>query len=251
VIVGAEVKCWGEGWIWRTWRSGETGTDSLGQFTQIPVERDKVFACQATKGSQKSAIYTFGPFTGNSVNNVGDIVIDGGSTANIQMILTWGATPWDLDSHMTVPTTTGISTRGHVAYYAKGSAVVYPYCWLDVDDTTQYGPEVTTVTRKLPGVYRFAIHNYSGQSSGPIESSSAKVEGFISGNYYVWTVPTSNPGNKNVWRVCDLTIDASGNVTVSTLNDFASSGDTDCYSPVGATGVPSVTELQALDKIKK
>jgi hypothetical protein len=250
-IVGAEVKCWGEGWTYRRWRSGETGTDSLGRFIEIAVETGKPFYLQATKGSQKSRIYSFGSYAANTITDVGDIVIEGGSTANIQMILTWGANPSDLDSHMTVPTTTGITTRGHVYYLAKGSASAYPYCWLDVDDTSSYGPEVTTVTRKLPGTYRFCIHNYSGQSSGPIESSSAKVEGFISGNYYVWNVPTTNSGNKNVWRVCDLVIDSAGNVTVQTLNDFADSSDTDGYNPVGALGVPSVTELQSLDKAKK
>jgi len=251
VIVGAEVRCWGEGWVWRNWRSGETGTDSLGRFIEIPVERDKTFSVQATKGSQKSIIYTKGAYGGNTINDVGDIVIEGGSTANIQMILTWGAVPSDLDSHMTVPTTTGITTRGHVYFSAKGSASAYPYCWLDVDDTSSYGPEVTTVTRKLPGTYRFAIHNWSGQSGGPIEASSAKVEGFISGNYYVWNVPTTNSGNKNVWRVCDLVIDSAGTVTVQTLNDFASSSDTDGYNPAGALGVLSVIELQSLDKAKK
>jgi len=255
VISGAEVKCWGEGWVWRTWRSGETGTDSLGRFIDIPVERDKYFFCQAIKGSQRSRVYTFGQYAGNSHTDVGDIVIEGGSTANIQFILTWGQYPSDLDSHLTVPTTTGITTRGHVYYPAsnRGSATTYPYAWLDIDDTSSYGPEVITITRKLPGTYRYCIHNYSGQSGGPIESSSAKIEAFISGQYYVWTVPTSNPSNYNVWQVCDLVIDSSGNVTVNPLNTFAqasSSYDPVPFNPAGAIGIPSITEIRVKDTKK-
>lgn len=251
VISGAEVKCWGQGWVWRTWRSGETGTDSLGRFIDIPVERDKFFFCQAIKGSQRSRVYTFGQYAGNSHTDVGDIVIEGGSTANIQFILTWGEKPSDLDSHLTVPTTTGITTRGHVYFSSKGSPTDYPYAWLDVDDTSSYGPEVVTVTRKLQGTYRYCIHNWSGQSSWPIEQSEATISGIIGGNYYTWSVPTSNPGNKNVWRVCDLTIDGSGNVSVSTLNDFANSSDTDAYNPAGVIGAPTQGMLLEILNAKK
>ena len=126
---------------------------------------------------------------------------------------------------------------------------------LDVDDTSSYGPEVTTITTKLAGTYRFCVFNFSGQSSHPIESSSAVVGAIIGGNYYQWTVPTSNPNNYSTWRVCDITVDASGNVSVSTLNDFANGSktatDPGVFNPSGSTGLPdSMGKLSVMD-VKK
>lgn len=245
-VQGAEVNCWGNGWRYARWRSGETGTNSLGRFVEIPVETGVVFQCQATKGSQQSQLYSFGPFAANTVNDVGDLVIAGGSTANIQFILTWGQYPTDLDSHLTIPSTTSHPTRGHVYYASQGSPSSYPYAWLDVDDVTSYGPEVTTVTSKLTGTYRFCIHNFSGQSSHKMESSGARIEAMIDSQYYVWNIPTSNPSDYNVWQVCDVVIDSSGNVSVTSLNTFASTTGGDPYDPPGASGLPTPAQVQEI-----
>jgi len=240
VIEGAQINCWNKGWRYSRWKSGESGTNAQGQFVEIPVEPGVAFQLQAVKDSQNSAYYSFGPFTANSINDLGDIVIPGGSSANIQIILTWGKDPEDLDTHLTTPSCTPeSSSRGHIYYQSKGNASAFPYAWLDVDDISSYGPEITSVTRKLKGVYRYCVHNFSGQSSYPLESSRAKVEAFINGAYYSWTVPTTNPNSaiNNVWQVFDLTIDASGKTSLSTLNVFSTTNNqNDPYNPAGAAG---------------
>ncbi len=62
------------------------------------------------------------------------------TSGNIRIVLTWGATPSDLDSHLVGPTSG--DSKFHV-YYANdvyGSEVD-----LDVDDTSSYGPETITI----------------------------------------------------------------------------------------------------------
>ncbi len=140
-----------------------------------------------------------------------------------QITLSWGASPRDLDSHLTGPTPGAASTRFHVYYASRGDLGQAPYANLDTDDTSSYGPEVVTLSRVTAGRYRYAVHNYSGQSSGPIERSQATVSLIVPRGGIVrrFDVPTTNPQSQNVWRVFDLVVDGAGAVTVETLNDFA------------------------------
>jgi len=243
-ISNAQVKFWTNGWSRIGW------TDTNGDFT-IAVQPSKTVYAQAIKGSQKSVSYSFSSGAAGTTTAVGSLVINGGSTANIQFVLTWGANPTDLDSHLTVPSVEGQASRGHVYYNAKGSAAAFPFAWLDTDDVTSYGPEITTVTRKKTGTYRFCIHNYSGQSSYKMENSSATVEAIVGGSYYRWNIPTSNPNNYNVWQVCDLVVDSAGGVTVTPLNTYAdTSATTDPYKLTGSS-VKAAALMQEIEKHKK
>jgi hypothetical protein len=134
------------------------------------------------------------------------------------VILRWGERPTDLDSHMTIPTTPG---RSHVYYRTKGSLTASPWVALDTDDVTSFGPEIVTVTRALPGLYRYTIHNFSTNAQHPIEQSGATVTLVLRDQATrTFTVPTANPGGGNYWAVFDLTFDGAGNPTVTAINQF-------------------------------
>jgi len=67
----------------------------------------------------------------------------------------------------------------------------WPWAVLDTDDTTSFGPEITTLALCLAGTYRYTVHNYSG--SPGIETSQAK--GYLTlpdGSSQTVDVPTSN-----------------------------------------------------------
>ncbi len=136
-----------------------------------------------------------------------------------QAVLVWGPEPSDLDSHMTGPSATG---RFHTYYGARGSETAEPYCALDTDDTTAFGPEVITLHRPMSGVFRYAIHNYSGQASHPIESSGARVVLIVPGlgQILAFDPPASNAGNGNVWRVFDLHAEGNRIVSIVPINDY-------------------------------
>ncbi len=91
----------------------------------------------------------------------------------LTIVLEWGSAPRDLDSHLTGPSG---SSRFHIYYGNK----TYGNNQLDRDDRDGYGPETTTVDTTTAGVYRFSVHNYSGQSDG-IQNSGATVKVYSNG----------------------------------------------------------------------
>ncbi|MCA8943077.1 MAG: carboxypeptidase regulatory-like domain-containing protein [Planctomycetes bacterium] len=133
------------------------------------------------------------------------------------IVLQWGERPSDLDAHLTIPT----ELRSHVFFAARGALGSSPFAQLDTDDVTSFGPEIITVSQMLPGVYRYTVHNFSGNGSHPISDSGATITLVLLGQpTRVYTVPTENPSNGNYWAVFDLTVDGSGNVTVTDINQF-------------------------------
>lgn len=113
-----------------------------------------------------------------------------------RIVLTWGSTPSDLDSHL----------RGsdfHIFYSAKTASA--SDAQLDVDDTSSYGPETVTFTAEANRGYCYYIHDYSNKGSSAntaLASSGAKVE-IYNGDSLIAT--RSVPGGTGVyWHVFDL-----------------------------------------------
>jgi hypothetical protein len=85
---------------------------------------------------------------------------------DLRVVLTWGASPSDLDSHLCGPTRSG-ADRFHVYFsslsYSENGHV---HSFLDHDDVSSYGPETTTVYDINPsGRYSFYVHDYSNGGS--------------------------------------------------------------------------------------
>lgn len=212
-IAGVRVTADGVDYTGQSYRT--TGSD--GTFN-IGVRYNSTVIVKANKGgitSSPRTVYT--PATVGGSTDIGDIVL---APPQVTITLTWGASPSDLDSHLMIPVSGG-NTAGHVYYSYKGSASSYPYSNLDTDDTSSYGPEVVTIFRKLEGTYTYFVHNYSGESAGPLTQSQAKVQLIVGGNLYNFNVPTSgNSDNLNSWHVFDLVVNGSGGVSVQSVNQF-------------------------------
>jgi len=126
-----------------------------------------------------------------------------GAADELRVVLTWGASPADIDSHLTGPTTDG--GRFHVYYAALGALDVSPFAALDIDDRSGYGPETVTIIRQLSGTYRYSVHDYSNRgatSSTALASSGARVDVYR-GNTLLrrFFVPG---GGGTLWTVFDL-----------------------------------------------
>ena len=116
------------------------------------------------------------------------------ATDSLRIVLTWGATPRDLDSHLDIDLADG--TSGHTWYsdknYTKNGDLMAD---LDLDDTTSYGPETTTVYEREQGVYTFYVHDYTNRNSNnstALATSGAKVEVYLGNSVtaaYVFYVP--------------------------------------------------------------
>jgi len=145
-----------------------------------------------------------------------DSVIGGGEYGGLRFVLTWGASPSDLDSHLWTPP---ISGQNHHIYFANRNSYsvdVWPYADLDVDDTSSYGPETVTIAQLFPGTYRYSVYNYSG--SPAIGTSGAKVAVFNSlGLIGEYRIATSGSGRW--WHVFEID-GATGSLRlINTIND--------------------------------
>lgn len=191
-------------------KTGKTTSDGSYSFT-LPIGNYSVYA-------EKSGF----------VSGVVNIIVQEGTTGSqngtitpelpegqYRIVLTWGANPSDLDSHITGQTSSGASF--HV-YYSNmnaydGDALVAN---LDVDDTTSYGPETITLTPTTTGTYKYYVYRYSG--SGSISTSGAQVK-LYKGNTHIGTfnAPTDQ-GTGDYWTVFEIT-----NGTIRTINKMGSS----------------------------
>ncbi|WP_432754884.1 tetratricopeptide repeat protein [Pseudomonas sp. WMBT8] len=115
----------------------------------------------------------------------------------LRVVLTWGRSPSDLDSHMIFP--------GNNIYFNSKTGTDAE---LDVDDTDSYGPETITLQKKHYGEsYVYAVHDFSNRTdtgSTALSESQAKVFVYM-GQSLVRTyyVPTNRTGN--LWTVFRMT----------------------------------------------
>lgn len=126
---------------------------------------------------------------------------------SFRVVLSWGETPYDLDSHFTGPTESS-SERFHIFFVNKDYSEGERSASLDVDDIDSYGPEtVTTTNFKADGTYVYAVHNFSDRNATNgntnLSNSNATVRVY-SGNGLVaeFNVPLDKEGN--VWRVFEI-----------------------------------------------
>jgi tetratricopeptide (TPR) repeat protein len=115
----------------------------------------------------------------------------------IRVVLTWGATPSDLDSHFTFP--------GNHIYFENQQG---NDANLDVDDTTSYGPETITLEKKHLGEsYVYAVHDFSNSEdsgSSQLSNSQAKVFVYVGSSLVrTYYVPVNRVGN--LWTVFRIT----------------------------------------------
>jgi|GEM_PF-2775206 len=149
-------------------------------------------------------------------------VVEQVSDYDYKFILTWNEYPTDLDSHLYTPEIDGMAH--HVFYANRGSDAMAPYAWLDVDDTSSWGPEATTIEQLYPGNYTFAVYDWSG--NGLLSTSGAHVEVFAGrtrvGGY---DVPATGGDGPNWWWTVGTVNGTTGAFTlVNTLNEGGPAG---------------------------
>lgn len=72
-----------------------------------------------------------------------------------RVVLSWGLSPKDLDSHLT-------KAGGFHVYFSNKSA---QNATLDHDDTTSYGPETITFIPDAEGTYTYYVHDYTNRDT--------------------------------------------------------------------------------------
>lgn len=120
----------------------------------------------------------------------------------VRIVLTWGDTPADLDSHLIVD---GLDEyeEPYRIFHVFWREKVYEdegirYIRLDVDDRDGYGPETTSIYFPVDGAtYYFFVHDYSNSASSysnGLAMSGAQVKVYVAGREepYVFNVPNTD-----------------------------------------------------------
>jgi hypothetical protein len=123
----------------------------------------------------------------------------------IRIVLEWGATPRDLDSHLTGPIPNS-SSRFHIFYGFKNYYFDNElYSNLDYDDVSSYGPETITINVQTSGTYRYSVHDYTNRyssNSNALALSSAKVKVYQGANLLnTFNVPNTDG---TLWTVFEI-----------------------------------------------
>nr|WP_255496825.1 MULTISPECIES: tandem-95 repeat protein [unclassified Mycolicibacterium] len=144
--------------------------------------------------------------------------------AQVRIVLRWGQTPSDLDSHLTGPAVTQDGSRFHTwyggkTYYSADSLVAD----LDYDDTTSYGPEATTIRIPTAGDYYFYVHDYSNRGSSEstaLATSGVTVQVYTNDAQVHAAYIGDGVSGGTYWMVFKLTVSASGNVQITPINSY-------------------------------
>lgn len=142
---------------------------------------------------------------------------------NLRIVLTWGATPRDLDSHLL----STLNSNYHTYYSAKNhyeNSVLVAN--LDLDDTTSYGPETTTIYKLVGGEqFSYYVHDFTNRkssSSTEMSNSGAKVVVYSGSTVVaVYYVPIGYAGN--LWHVFDYDPSTKTITPVNTVSSIPSS----------------------------
>jgi len=127
--------------------------------------------------------------------------------SSLRAVLTWGETPYDLDSHLIGPKPD--DRKFHLCFYRKKTYYKNEiYNTLDVDDTHSFGPETVTINKLVDGTYDYYVRDYTNgyvTSSPQLSVSEAMVQVYDNnGMLKTFKVPLDQKGT--VWHVFKLIV---------------------------------------------
>ncbi|WP_182011366.1 DUF5011 domain-containing protein [Vibrio sp. B1FLJ16] len=232
----AEVRTQGINYLGTAWQT----TNEQGLFT-IPAKMNSgvLLSVKTNAGlSRTTSIYTTEEDT-----TLGNCITLEPSAAVVK--LTWGQHPSDLDTQFFGPSSES-GEESFLVYFANQTEIFEgtgSEIWLDVDDTSSFGPEITTITSfPFAGRYSYAVKHFSGISD--IAASPAHVELNYSGQRAVFLPPAGDA--TDCWAVFDFVVDETGNVTVETVGEWK----TDSYCNADEYGVEALAPQRAAPQVE-
>ncbi|WP_224963171.1 carboxypeptidase regulatory-like domain-containing protein [Geomonas subterranea] len=222
--------------------SGSTNSAGFYSFTGVPAGNYTAEVSGSGFTTTHFTVTSIGGVTLANQNYSLTPILPAGQT---RIVLTWGATPSDLDSHLTGPDG---AARFHIYFgdksYYSGAGVAAD---LDLDDTTSYGPETTTIYQQSAGTYRFSVHDFTNGgalNSTALANSTATVTVYRGSSVIaIFNVPT---GVGNLWTVFELNGDTV--IPVNTLTNVA--GSDAVLKPV-IGGLPARTDATLLRNLPR
>lgn len=180
-------------------------TNDAGEYTieNLPAGN---YTAEASKAGYANSFFTVYCLGNETVSDQNGTITPELAENEIRIILTWGQTPSDLDSHLYGPVPES-SNRFHTWYSNKNFYHADSlYANLDLDDTSSYGPETTTIYTQTDGVYTFSVHDYSNRNSSnsvAMSNSGAQVRVYFGSTLTnTFSVPANTGGT--LWTVFQI-----------------------------------------------
>lgn len=203
-IMGAKVKVFSG---YSTFGDYEEGTtDSTGKVT-INIKDSGMYTVEVSKDGYITEKFEV-QIMSNLVETQKTFHISPVMSGNvIRFVLSWGASPSDLDCHLTGTAGDGSDVNVCFANMSQTSSSGQTIAELDVDDTNSFGPETVTLY-DTTGSYEFFIDDYT--NSGTISSSGATVKIYVGSTLYATVMVPA--GVDDLWHVCTVN---NGVITVT------------------------------------
>lgn len=199
-----------------------TNQDGTFNFESVPSNNYTVISTQEGYITTTNNIQLISTTNGNVITH--DYTLPPYSE-DTRVVLTWGTTPYDLDSHFVKMVNS--SQMWHIYY--SDQTTISNEANLDVDDTSSYGPETITIsTLENNATYKYYVHNYSDSESvqsSTLSNSGAQVKIYRNNQEFTYNVPNL-PGT--VWKVFEI---SNGEVIpcVGTCMSYASSSSSSVF----------------------
>ena len=177
-------------------------TDIEGKF-RVELEPGN-YTVEAIVEGYQSNFFTVTVIGGNTIYDQNGSLTPILEEGEVRIVLTWGEYPKDLDSHLTGPNANYPGEQFHVYYSEKSTwddELDEVAANLDLDDTTSYGPETTTIYLPQDGVYVYTVHDFTNRnadSSTALARSEAVVTIYTSEGTYRLNVPNREG---TAWKV--------------------------------------------------
>lgn len=223
----------------------ETVTDSSGHYSLSDTLQTGHYTLHIMLDGYIDNFVTVLVLGGQLRSNQNAVITRSIPEGETRIVLTWGAQPSDLDSHLTGPIADNSDSRFHIYFINKGTASASPFTTLDIDDTSSYGPETITISSQFVGTYRYYVHNFSSRintSGTSLSDSGAKVTVYQgAAQPRVFNVPS---GTGTSWKVFSL----SGSV-ITPVNGLSNNTTYSVAAVASSTG-RSVEVQDEIDMIE-
>ncbi|AYV19805.1 tandem-95 repeat protein [Vibrio mediterranei] len=222
-VVGAEVTLSDD-----VGNSTTAVTNSQGQYTVT----GNVFEQGSVTIEQEGAITnTFlvpaGETTDSGVISLSEVL----EATDMRIVVTWGATPRDMDNHLWLYDTDTGAELDHIYYRDMNHQLGDGMVQQDVDDTNGHGPETITIPNYQDANMHYSVHNYSNRSWDVDGVENVQVQVFV-GDTLVQTFAPELPENisGDHWHVFDIVdgivvpsqeVGSQNNFTLPTSEDAA------------------------------
>ncbi len=171
---------------------GNSISDEFGKYSFYGTA-DGIYTIETTKTGYIDYSDSININAGNRFRNI--ILSPESEIIDYRIVLEWGQTPLDLDSHLK-------KANNNISFNNIGNKMTAPFAFLDIDDVNGFGPETITIYKLNNDSCKFYVQNFS--MIPDIKNSNAVIT-LYSGSGFLRRYKLPDSGTGLYWYVFDIT----------------------------------------------